>query len=283
MPHRLVVLGLGFVIATGGVLHAQWLNYPTPGIPRSAEGKPDLKAPIPKTADGKPDLSGIWMVECGAPEGGCFDRSLFFDLAKGLPPSDVEMTPWAAAIQQQRENRAGVDDPAGYCHAIGYPRMAMVNPFKILQTPHVTVFLHETPVPGPTFRQVLTDGRRLPVDPEPTWMGYSIGAWNGETFVVDTTGFRDKGWLDTRKGRPHSDALHLTERFQRVDFGHLQWEIRIDDPKAFRRPWVQRAVLTLVPDTELLQGFCENHEKTMEHRRIDVAPPEPASPPPERR
>ena len=102
MPHRLIVLGFAFIIVSGGVPHAQWLNYPTPGIPRSADGKPDLNAPPPRTTTGKPDLSGIWMVECGAPEGECFDRSLFFDLAKGLPGSDVEMTPWAAAIQQQR-------------------------------------------------------------------------------------------------------------------------------------------------------------------------------------
>jgi len=187
------------------------------------------------------------------------------------------MTPWAAAIQKQREARDHVDDPVGYCLPNGYPRMAFANPFKILQTSTVTAFLHES-LPGPLYRQVFTDGRSLPVDPEPTWMGYSIGRWEGDTLVVETAGFRDGGWLDTRKARPHSDALRVIERFRRTDFGHIHWSITIDDRKAFVKPWTVETRLTLQPDTELLEGFCDNHDKTMEHRIIAPAPPEPPSP-----
>jgi hypothetical protein len=276
-------LALRVALATALVIYsssaqAQWLNYPTPGIPRLPDGKPDLIAPAPRTADGKPELSGLWVAECFALSACWREGSRFFDLAKGLPASAVEMTAWAAAIQTQRESRDHWDDPAGYCLPSGYPRMAFPNPFKILQTPSVMAFLHES-LPAPTYRQVFTDGRSLPNDPEPTWMGYSVGRWEGETFVVETAGFRDGGWLDARKARPHSDALQLTERFRRVDFGHMQWEITINDPKAFLQSWTVRSEFTFFADTDLLQSSCDGQEKTMEHRRFAPAPPEPPSPP----
>src|SRR5262249_35707122 len=147
----------------------------------------------------------------------------FFDLARNLNPDDVQMTPWAAAIQAQREARDHTDDPMGYCLPAGVPRVSTLWPFKIVPTPQVTLFLHEA-IPGPLFREVFTDGRTLPSEFEvPSWMGYSVGKWEAGVFVVDTAGFRDGGWLDTRKGRPHSDALHVTERFRRTDFGHMDW------------------------------------------------------------
>lgn len=272
-----LVAGIAASVALSMTAHAQWLNYPTPGIPRLPDGKPRLTAPPPRMPDGKPDLSGIWMAQCSSPGEACRSQSLFFDLARGLAPADVEMTPWAAAIQAQRESRDHVDDPVGYCLPPGVPRIAVLSPFKILQTPQVTAFLHEA-IPGPLFRQVFTDGRPLPTVTEPAWMGYSIGRWDGETFVIETAGFRDGGWLDTVKGRPHSDALRLTERLHRTNFGQIEWTITIDDPKAYRKPWTVKTALNLLPDTELLEGFCDNHEKTMEHRRITPAPPEPPSP-----
>lgn len=262
--------------ALAATASAQWLNYRTPGIPRTADGKPDLSAPVPRTGDGKPDLSGLWQADCIALSD-CWARSRFFDLAAGVPAADVEMTAWAASIQKQRESRDHVDDPVGYCLPQGYPRMAFPNPFKILQTSTVTAFLHEA-YPGPLFRQVFTDGRSLPKDSEPTWMGYSVGRWDGDTFVVETSGFRDGGWLDTRKARPHSDALRLVERFRRKDFGHIDWAITVDDAKAFMKPWTVNTTLTFAPDTDLLESFCDNHEMTMQHRRITPAPPEPPSP-----
>jgi len=188
------------------------------------------------------------------------------------------MTPWAAAIQAHRESRDHVDDPYGYCMPPGVPRIDYGGgAFKVLQTPAVTAFLYETLV-GMIFRQVFTDGRPLPSVSEPTWLGYSVGRWDGDTFVVETAGLRDGGWLDTKVGRPHSDALRVTERFRRTDFGHLELTIGIDDPKAYLKPWTVRTTLNLQPDTELLEAFCDSHEKTMEHRRIAPPAAEPASP-----
>jgi hypothetical protein len=269
---------LAFALAASA--GAQWLNYPTPGVPRLTDGTPNLGAPAPKSADGRPDLSGIWAVECGIYGlDGCFTRSLFFDLAKDLKPGEVEMTPWAASIAAQREKRNHVDDPYGYCLPPGVPRIDFGGgAFKILPTPAVTAFLYETLV-GMVFRQVFTDGRPLPSVLQPTRLGYSVGRWESDTFVVESTGFQDGGWIDTLKGRPNSDALRVTERFRRTDFGHMELLVTIDDPKAYLKPWTVKAPLHLLPDTELLESFCEGHEKTMEHRQITPAPPEPPSVP----
>jgi hypothetical protein len=262
---------------------AQWIDYKDPGVPRLADGKVDLSAPAPRLADGRPDLSGVWAAECTIYNGDrCFPQGLLFDLAKGLKPEDVEMTPWAASIAAQRESRGHVDDPYGYCLPPGAPRINFGGgPFKILQTSSVTAILYETLV-GMLFRQVFTDGRKLPQpDPDtltPTWLGYSVGRWENDAFVVESTGFRDGGWLDIARGRPHSDAMRLTERFYRTDFGHIDFSITIDDPKAFVKPWTVRTVLNLQPDTDLIEAFCDEHEKTMEHRRVDPPPPEPPSP-----
>jgi hypothetical protein len=266
------------IVTLAGAAEAQWLNYRTPGTPRLPDGQPDLSAPAPRTSDGRPDLSGIWAAACAIyGRDSCFTQSLFFDLAKDLKPADVQMTPWASQIQVQRESRNHIDDPYGYCLPPGTPRINFGGgPFRILQTPRVTALLYETLV-GMMFRQVLTDGRTLPEVTEPTWLGYSVGRWDGETFVVETTGFRDGGWLDTRKGRPHSDALHVTERFRRTDFGHMELTITINDPKAFLKPWTFTAPLTLLPDTELVEAFCDGHDRTMIHRVVEPAP-EPPSP-----
>ncbi len=257
---------------------AQWLNYKSPGIPRLPNGKPNLAAPAPRLPEGKPDLSGIWAAECsiyGADS--CFTKSFFFDLSKDLKPGDVEMTPWAAAVSAQRSGRNHVDDPYGYCLPPGVPRIDFGGgPFKILQTPAVTAFLYES-LAGFIFRQVFTDGRPQPASDVPTWLGYSLGRWEGDTFVVETTGFRDGGWLDTAKAHPNSDALHVTERFRRLDFGTMELTVRIEDPKAYLKPWTVKAALLLQPDTELLESFCDEHDKTMIHRRITPPAPEPPS------
>jgi hypothetical protein len=276
-PRALVITTAAVLLA--GAVHAQWLNYATPGIPRLRDGKPNLSAPSPRTADGRPDLSGIWAVECGIyGRDACFTKSLFFDLAKDLKPEDVEMTPWAAAIQAQRQSRDHVDDPYGYCMPPGVPRIDYAGgAFKVLNTPGVTAILYETLV-GMIFRQVFTDGRRLPALSEPSWLGHSVGHWESDTFVIETNGLKDGGWLDTSKGRPHSDALRVTERFHRADFGHMDLAITIDDPKAYRKPWTVKAPLNLLPDTELLEAFCDDHEKTMQHRQITPPLPEPPSP-----
>ena len=275
---RAIYSPTGAVLLAGSVA-GQWLNYPTPGIPRLADGKPNLAAPAPRLADGRPDLSGVWANVCALYNGSpCFPRSLFFDLAKDLKPGAVEMTPWAAAISAQRQSRNHVDDPYGYCLPPGVPRIDFGGgPFKVLQTPGVTALLYETLV-GMIFRQVFTDGRPPLESGEPTWLGYSVGRWDGDDFVVDSTGFKDGGWIDTAKAHPNSDALHVTERFRRKDFGHMDLTITITDPKAYLKPWTMTADLQLQPDTDLIEAFCDDHEKTMEHRRVTPAPPEPPSP-----
>jgi hypothetical protein len=276
---RVISIVFVFLGLPASGVQAQWLNHPTPGLPRLPDGKPNLTAPVPRAADGRPDLSGIWAAECAIyGRDSCFTKGLFFNLAKDLKPEDVQMTPWAAQIQAQRESRNHVDDPYGYCLPPGTPRINFGGgPFRILQTAHITAFLYETLV-GMTFRQAFTDGRALPEAMEPTWLGYSIGRWDGETFIVETAGFRDGGWLDTLKGRPHSDALRVTERFRRIDVGHMELTITIDDPKAFLKPWTFTAPLTLLPDTELVEAFCDGHDRTMAHRVVEPAP-EPPSPP----
>lgn len=273
------VIGGIILLVVAGTAVAQWNGHPTPGIPRLASGKADLAAPAPRSADGKLDLSGIWAAECGVYGlDSCFTRSAFFDLARDLDSEAVQMTPWAAGIQAQRAGRNHVDDPYGLCMPPGVPRIDYSGgPFKILQTPSETALLYET-LTGLTFRQVFTDGRTLPSDPDATWLGNSVGRWDGDAFVVNTNGLRDGGWIDTEKAHPHSDALRLTERFHRVDFGHMDLAITIDDPKAYLKPWTATVKLRLLPDTDLIESFCEDHQRTMEHRSVTPAPPEPHSP-----
>jgi hypothetical protein len=254
-----------------GVAGAQWLNQPTPGIPRLPDGKPNLSAPAPRLADGHPDLSGIWDVG---------NMLYFHDLARGLKPGELEMTPWAAAVRKQRMARNHVDDPYGYCLPLGVPRINLRSPFKIVQTPPMTIFLHESFV-GNTFRQIFTDGRPLPKlsETEPAWLGYSVGRWEGDDFVVESIGFRDHGWLSANMAWPNSDALHVTERWHRRDFGHLEETVTIDDPKAYLKPWTNKVVLTLQADTELLDSYCDNQSIMQSHYSMGPRPEEPASPP----
>ena len=265
-----VLVAATAVLLCAGAAEAQWLHHPTPGIPRLADGTPDLTAPTPRTADGRPDLSGIWDVG---------HMRYFHDLALGLEPGAVQYTPWAAAIRKQRMDRNHVDDPYGYCLPLGVPRINFRSPFKILQTPTLTAFLHESFV-GMTFRQVFTDGRPLPKvsETEPTWLGYSVGRWEGDTFVVETVGFHDGGWLSAREAYPNSDALHVTERWTRTDFGHVDLTVTIDDPKAYVKPWTNTIPLLLLADTELLEAFCDNQMLILKAWSVDTMPPEPPSP-----
>jgi len=251
--------------------YAQWPDVKTPGILRFADGKPDLSAPPPRTADGHPDLSGVWDVG---------NMIYFHDLANGLKPGEVELTPWAAAVQKQRRDRNHVDDPYGYCLPLGVPRIDTRSPFKILQTPQLTAILHESFV-GMIFRQVFTDGRPLPkaTEVQPTWLGYSVGRWEGDTFVVESTGFRDRGWLSANMAYPNSDALHVVERFKRTKAGHMDLIVTIDDPKAFVKPWTNTIPLSLLPDSELIEAFCDNQMSRLAHWNIPPMPPEPPSPP----
>jgi hypothetical protein len=236
------------VCATAIPLSAQWLNYPKAGV--------SLSAPAPKTADGKPDLSGIWIAE---------DQTYFFDLAAGLKPEAVVETPWAKALQEQRERNLHADDPLARCLPQGVPRVNTngMFPFKIIQAPGEVVILYEQ---LGLFRQIFMDGRTLAKDANPAWLGYSTGRWDGDTLVIDTAGFNGKTWLDTTKGHAASEKLHVEERFRRTTFGDLEVRATIDDPEAYEKPWttaVQK--MHLLRGTEILEFSCNENEKDQAH------------------
>jgi hypothetical protein len=235
---------------------AQWLDVPTTAIPRTADGKPNLNAAAPRTADGKPDLTGVWQAE---------GQAYFFDLTAGLKPEDVVMLPWAAALQKQRVDNVHGDDPLARCLPHGVPRVNTngLFPFKIIQTPAVVVILYEQ---MHLFRQIFMDGRKLAKDPNPAWLGYSTGKWDGDTLVVETTGFNDKTWLDTEKAHPATDALRVTERFHRKSFGSLEVTATIDDPKTYAKPWTTTPQpIRLQLGTDLLEFICNENEKDIQH------------------
>src|SRR5579863_2363051 len=225
---------------------AQWLDYPAPGTPRTPDGKPNLAAPAPRTPDGKPDLSGIWR----GPGPGSYDRNV----ARDLKPGDIQ--PWAEALYQQRVLDMGRGAPRANCLPDPFPYYHMVDLARIVQTPALIVIMYQGTT-NSVHRTVFTDGRALPKDPNPSWMGYSVGHWESDTLVVETAGFNDRSWLDI-EGHPHTEALRITERFRRRDFGHMDLDMTIDDPKAFTRPFSLKINQTLVPDTDLLESVCEN-------------------------
>ena len=238
-----IVAGLIVLSASLSPLAAQWAAHATPGLPRMPDGKPNLLAPSPRTADGKPDLSGVWRIH----------TSYLLNAAPDLKPGDMQ--PWAAALYKQsadnyRNNTDGIN-----CLPPGPKASTSVgSPVKIVQTANLVILLYEYET---LFRQVFTDGRELPKDPNPTWMGYSIGHWEGDTLVVTTTGYNDQTSLDLG-GRPHSEALRVTERYHRRDAGHIDLQVTLDDPKAYNRAWTLPVDLDLMPDDELIEYICED-------------------------
>jgi hypothetical protein len=240
-----------------GSASAQWLVVKSNSIPRTPDGRPNLSAPAPRLPDGKPDLSGIWQVhdESGPPK-------YALNLAADLPGGQVPLQPWAEAVVKERVDSNGKDYPATRCLPPGVPNLTMApHPFKIVQTSGLVIVLYEALT---TYRQVFTDGRDLPVDPNPTWMGYSIGRWEGDTLVVRTTGFNDRTWIDVT-GHPATTGLRVIERLRRRDFGHMDMEITIDDPKAYTKPWTVTVPAVLLPDTDLLEFVCNENERDLPH------------------
>jgi hypothetical protein len=226
-------------------LSAQWLTEPTRGIPRTSDGKPDLSAPAPRTAEGRPDFTGLWLTP--------FHPGYVINVAADLDPADVR--PWAAQVFDAHLDDLGKDDPGTIgCQPLG-PRHitggGLVRMAKIVQTPAVLIVLYE----DLNYRQIFMDGRSLPKSPSPSFMGYSVGRWEGDELVVDSTGFKDTTWLDFG-GHPHSESLRITERYRRTDFGHIRRQVTLSDPAAFGKPIVVDSDLTLNPDTELLEYVC---------------------------
>ena len=233
---------------------AQWLHIPQKGIPRAKDGQPNLTAAAPRRADGKPDLAGIWETE---------SPKYLADIAADFKPGAFPIQPWAEALTNERRTgiHAGEESNAN-CLPQGVPRInATPNPFKIFQDSRQLVILYEA---FGQYRQVFLDGRILPENPQPAWLGYSVGKWDGDALVVESTGFNGKTWLD-QVGHPTTEALHVTERFRRRDLGHLDIQITIDDPKAYTKPWTIVEPFHLLPDTELLEFVCNENERDLKH------------------
>jgi hypothetical protein len=264
MNHWRMIFGVALVMSVSVSVQAQWLNYPTAGIPSLPSGKPNLSAPSPRTADGKPDLSGIWELEARCPPEGCADYPVapeFLDFGAKLK-GGLPYQPWAADLAKERTAQLGRDDPVAFCRPAGGLRiLTYPPPRKIIQLPGLIVILSERDV---TYRQLFADGRPLPKDPEPSWNGYSTGKWEGDTFVVETIGFRDGIWLD-RKGSPMTEAAKVTERFRRVNYGRLEIDVTVNDPKAYTRPWSVTLNQLIVLNTELLEYYCLDNEKDAKH------------------
>jgi hypothetical protein len=219
-------------------LAAQWLQRPTAGIPRTADGKPNLNAPAPRAVDGKPDLNGIWA-----------GRSTLANYR-----SDYGK-PWVQALIQQRAEDYGKDDPYHQCLPLGPAYSTAQVPTKqIVQSPAMVFILND----DLTYRRIFMDGRPLEADPFPSWMGYSVGRWEGDTLVVESNGFNDRTWLDLH--HPHTEALHMTERYRRPDFGHLEVEVTFEDRGAYTKPWTTKVSAVFTPDTEMLEAYCDHSQ-----------------------
>jgi hypothetical protein len=265
------------LVGTLTYAHPQWLNYPDASIPRTKDGKPNLTAPIPRVK-GKPDLSGLWQAE-RTPESeyntvlkGFTDiQPDTHDITKnvinvfwGMKPEEEPLRPEAALIFKHH-HESPQEYPHLHCLPGGIPLALLVFTFKIIQTPQEVVMLSETADPP---RQIHTDGRQLPKDPDPTWMGYSVAHWDGDTLVVDTIGLNDRAWLDAF-GHPRSEAMHITERYRRRDFGHMDLEITFNDPKYYTRPFSLKVGLRLLPDSDLLEYVCTENERDRAHLAKD--------------
>jgi hypothetical protein len=264
------LLAAATTAAFSPALHAQWPLYPKPGVPKAADGKVNLTAPAPRTPDGKPDLTGIWMRTArtekpGSAPAGQPPLAVFGNIGanfkEGLP-----YQPWAAALVKKREG--GYDNPDALCLPQGPMQFHLdPQPREIIQLPHKTLIVHES---NYMLRTIYTDGRRLLKlgEPQPYWHGYSVGRWDGDTLIVDTNNYRGvqggnpgDGWLDGR-GSPYTDALHMTERYRRVNFGNLHVDVTINDPKTYSRPFTVRVEKTIVADgSELIEFIC--HENQM--------------------
>ncbi len=283
VPHRAVLVGAiaaGLLATCDSSLSAQWPMRPSPLVPRTPDGAPNLLAPAPRTADGKADFSGVWenvgwrelreaTGDISGTGGSPATRSLltggpglFFEIGAGVG-GGLPLQPWAADLKTQRMAANSRDNPDAHCLPLGNMQLhTHPQPRKIIQTPDVVLMLYEG---NGGIRQLFTDGRPLPGnDPQPWWFGYSTGKWTGDTLVVETIGFRDGGWLDVN-GTPLTDRGRMTERFKRTSYGFMEVEITVDDPKAYTRPWNVTVKHRLMVDDELIEFVCQENEKSTQH------------------
>jgi hypothetical protein len=289
MKAFLVALCITMAIAISPALSAQWPDYPTPGIPLLPNKQPNLTAPAPRTADGKPDLSGLWAFQRvpGArgqggqvgggpdistvaqaaptpPPAGGVPLATFFDIGGGTQNSIIPpYTPWAAEVRKKRMAENQKDNPDAHCLPLGLTQLHMhPQPRKIIQTPKLIIILYEA---QGGVRQIFMDGRRLPTnDPQPWWYGYSIGRWEGDELVVETTGFRDDVWLDVH-GSPLTSTGKMTERMKRINYGTLQIDVTIEDPKSYTKPFTVRINQSVMLNTDLIEFVCNENEKSTQY------------------
>ena len=272
-------------------LAAQWMKYPTAGVPRKADGKVDMSAPAPRLADGKPDFSGIWTTgepndrrahglsspkEAPGPEGSAkFHRPIPADPAQSSAsrqmanigvdlPGGLPYQPWLVPIVKERTDNLAKDDPHIRCLPDNFLRAyGMPHLLKFVHTPDLLVMLNEL---NAGYRQVFTDARPLPEDPTPSWQGYSSGKWSGDTLVIDTIGVRDDTWIDWN-GSVLTEAAKVREQIRRPDFGHLEIQVTVDDPKAYTKPWTVTLKQRIVVDTELIDEICVENEQSLKHMK----------------
>ena len=271
IPSAALALTVATVICASPprTLIAQWLKYPTAGVPRLRNGKPNLTAPAPRTREGKPDFSGMWLTADGMP---CTGDASFQQCGSELPmsryginigaglPGGLPYQPWAAQQVKNQTEQNSKDDPHARCLPDTFVRLyGLPHMQKFVQVPGLLMMIYEL---NASYRQVFTDGRALPADPQPSWNGYSSGKWVGDTLVVDSIGFRDGLWLDV-VGSPMTDAAKVRERIRRPDYGHLEIEVSVDDSKAYTRPWTVTLKQNIVVDTELVDEICLENEKSV--------------------
>lgn len=260
------------LLTTAVAAPAQWMKHRDPAVPVSRDGTFNLNARTPRASDGKPDLSGVWQnLREPLPEGAHAVEGPDFTAPRHMvnvtadmkpDPANPLMEPWAEARFKYHLERNAVDAPFSHCQPFGVPLWGnLYPPYKIVQTPRLILILYEYQT---VYRQIFLDGRKTVPDPNPNWNGYATGRWEGDTLVVETVGFNDRGWLDVI-GHVHSEAMRVTERYRRRDIGHLDVEVTIEDPKAYRRPIVYTLRQTLLPDEDLLENFCTENEKDAPH------------------
>jgi len=259
-----------FLLASSAQVLGQWVTYPTPNVPRLADGQPDLKAPAPRQPDGKPDFIGFWQPdrqrEC-TPDLGSKIRlaqpckageKVTVPNGPASVPGGLPLQPWAAELAKQRMADLSKDDPHNRCQPDNYPRVYWLPHFtKIFQVPGELLMLNEW---NAQFRQIYTDGRPFPEFMHPIYSGYSIGKWEGDTFVITTKGFRESEWLDTA-GNPITDAATMIERITRPNYGTLNLAITIDDPKAYTKPFTIDMNMKIMIDTQMIEEFCLENER----------------------
>jgi hypothetical protein len=251
---RTLTKTLLLVCAVATAANAQWDSYPSKRVPRTADGKVDMNAPAVRTSYGKPDLSGFWMPENAV--------KYLLNFAADMKQEDIPLKPWARDLYNERIANNGKDHPGVSCLPSGIPeKLNIPDGLKVVQTEDLTILLHESRT---IYRQIFSDGRSFPKDPQPMWMGYSIGHWEGDTFVVETRGQNGKTWLDMR-GLPGTEKLRVIERYSRPRIGRMEIEVTIDDPEAYTKPWNVKFAWRLVPDTDLIESICEENNKDPQH------------------